>query len=126
MADELGFPVEEIPDVDSVFMRAHKDYIRDGDLVPGVFRAQGGGMSVNWNKYASKEETKQQSKNPANNAVMSLPVGGIRKIQDLDVKHTPKPSNRAHSEINLPENREQLTEVRVLLHRLAEIVVPLG
>jgi hypothetical protein len=126
MVDALGFPVEEIPDADSVFMRAHKDYIRDGDLVPGVFREQDGGMSVDWNKYASKEDTKQRAKNPANNAVVSLSVGGIRKIDDLDVRHTPELSNRAHSEVYLPDSREELTEVRLLLHRLAEIVIPPG
>ncbi len=126
MADALGWPVEEIPDVDLVFMRAHKDYFRDGDLLPGVFREQDGSMSVDWNKYAAKEETKQRAKNPVNNAVMSLLVGGIRKIKDLDIKHIPEPSNRAHSEVELPDNREDLTEVRVLLLRLAQIVVPLG
>ena len=126
MADALGFPVEVIPDADSVFMRAHKDYIRDGDLVPGVFREQDGSMSVDWNKYSSKEDTKRRAKTQANNAVVSLSVGGIRKINDLDVKHTPEPSNRAHSEVDLPNNREQLTEVRLLLRRLAVIVVPLG
>lgn len=126
MADDLGWQVEEIPDADSVFMRAHKDHFRDGDLGLGVFRAQDGGMSVNWNKYASMEETKQQAKNPRVNAVVSLPVGGIRRIKELDVKHTPEPANRAHSEVNLPDDREELTEVRVLLRRLVDIVVPLG
>jgi hypothetical protein len=126
MADALEFPIEEIPDADSVFMRAHKDYIRDGDLEPGVFREQDGGMSVDWNKYASKEDTKRRAKNPANNAVVSLLVGGIRKIDDLDVRHTPEPTNRAHAEVDLPDGREQLTEVRLLLYRLATIVIPLG
>jgi hypothetical protein len=126
VADSLEFPVEEIPDADSVFMRAHKDHFRDGTLRHSVFRAQDGGMSVNWDKYCSKEETKQQAKIPAVNAVISLPVGGIRKIRDLNVKHTPEPRNRAHSEVNLPDNREDLTEVRVLLLRLADIVLAWG
>jgi len=84
-------------------------------------------MSVNWDKYASAEDTKRQAtKNPGDNAVISLLVGDIRTIKDLDVKHTPEPNNRAHSDVNLPDKREELTEVRVLLRRLAEIAIPLS
>ena len=83
-------------------------------------------MSANWEKYATAEETKQQAKKPEDNAVIGLLAGGIRKITDLDVKHTPEPKNRAHSDINLPDKREDLVEVRVLLGRLAGIVIPLS
>jgi hypothetical protein len=126
VADELAFAVEEIPDADSVFMRVHRDFIRNGDLLPGAFKSQDGGMSVDWSKYASREDAKRRAKVPADHAVVSLLVGGIRKIDDLDVKHTPEPDNRAHSEVDLADNREQLTEVRFLLNRLAAIVIPLG
>ena len=126
MADALNFQIEQIPDADSVFMRAHKGYIRDGNIATGVFKEQGGGMSVDWDKYASPQDTKARAKNPADNAILSLPVGGIRTIRDLDVKHTPEPTNRAHSEVDLPDDREELTEVRVLLSRLSTIVIPLG
>jgi hypothetical protein len=127
VVDELAFPVEEIPDADAVFMRAHRMHFSGADLKPGVFRAQQGSMSVNWNKYASAEDTRQQArKNPEQNAVISLLVGGIRKIRDLDVKHMPDYSNRAHSEIILPTDDEDLTEARVMLHRLAIIVIPLA
>ena len=126
MADALAFPIENIPDADSVFMRAHRGYIRDGDIMTGVFKEQDGGMSVDWDKYASPKDTKARAKTPADNAVLSLPVAGIRAIGDLDVKHTPEPTNRAHSEVDLPDDREELAEVRVLLRRLAAVVVPLG
>jgi hypothetical protein len=127
MADALTVPVEGIPDPDSVFMRAHKTYFRDGELEPGVFAAKDGpGMSVDWEKYSSKEETRNRAKSPNDNAVISLLVGGIRAIQNLDVQHMPELGNRAHSEVNLPDMREELTEVRVLLKRLALIVVPLS
>jgi hypothetical protein len=126
MADALGFPVEKIPDADSVFMRVHKDFVRDGDVLPGAFREKDGGMSVDWSKYSSKEDAKRRAKIPADNAVVSLLVGGIRKIDDLDVKHTPELDNRAHSEVDLPDDREQLTEVRFLLNRLAVPAMPLG
>ena len=127
MADELGWPIEEIPDADSVFMRAHQDYFRDGELQPGVFKPHGKGMSVNWDRYASAEGTKKQAnKNRDHNAVISMPVVEIRKIDDLRVEHTPEPSNRAHSDVfGLPKG-VQLNEVRVLLRRISTLVIPLS
>src|ERR1700691_2212122 len=120
MADELRWPTETIPDADFVFMRAHRMHFRQGELAPGVFRSHDGGMSVNWDRYATPEVTKQQAaRNPEDNAVISLPVFGIRRISELRVEHTPEPMNRAHSEVcNLPTNPEQLTEARVLLLRI--------
>ena len=120
-------PIEEIPDADFVFMRANRmHFLGCGQLKPGVFRAQGDSMSVNWDKYASAEETKQQAtKNPDDNAVISMPVIGIRQTDDLKVVHTPEPKNRAHSGVYGPENIKQRTEVRVLLLRITNIVIPL-
>ena len=125
MADEVVWPIELIPDADSVFMRAHKDYFRSGDLLPGVFREQDGSMSVDWNKYSSAHETRERGKNPMANAVLRLSVGNVRSVNSLDVEHTPEPDNRAHSEINLPSNREDLTEVRLKLLRIAVTALPL-
>ncbi|MBI3896512.1 MAG: hypothetical protein HY313_11340 [Acidobacteria bacterium] len=130
MADELGWPVEEIPDAELVFMRARREHIRDGELQPGVFRSHGNGMSVNWERYASAEETKQQAqlvkKDPDNYAVISMPVIRIRRIDDLRVEHTPEPTNRAHSDVfGLPQKGEQLTEIRLRLRDIATIVISL-
>jgi hypothetical protein len=125
--EELSFAVETIPDADSVLMRAHRDHFSGGELRPRVFRAQGGGMSVDWNKYSTPEATRQRAKkNPENNAVIRMGVGGIRSIDNLDVKHSPEVDNQAHSDVNLPERNEDLTEVRILLRRIAEVVLPLG
>ena len=128
MADELRWPIEEIPDADSVFMRARQEHIRDGVLLPGVFKAHGNGMSVNWDRYASAEGTKKQaSKNRDHNAVISMPVVEIRQIDDLKVEHTPEPTNQAHSDVfGLPQKGEQLTEVRFLLRKISTIVIPLS
>jgi len=127
VADEVVWAIEAIPDADSVLMRAHRAFLPGGKLEPGVFRAQGYGMSVNWDRYASAEETKQQAtKNPDDNAVIRMPVIGIRRIDDLKVEHTPELANRAHSDVyGIPENAERRTEVRVLLLRITEIVLPL-
>jgi len=67
------------------------------------------------------------AKNPEDNAIISMPVVGIRRIDDLRVERAPEAANRAHSDVyGLPENREQRTEVRVLLLRIAEIAIPLA
>ena len=126
MADEeLVAPVEEIPDSDSVFMRAHRNYMRDGAIGRGVFTAHEGAMSVDWDKYSSAECTRERGKqSPENYAVIQMGVGGIRQIKDLDVKHSPEVDNRAHSDVNLPENAD-LTEVRLKLGRIATVVIPL-
>jgi hypothetical protein len=107
-------------------MRAHKGYFRNGQLGTGVFSSkEGPGMSADWDKYSSKEHTLQRSRTPSDNAVIALSVQGVRNIDALDVNHLPEQDNRGHSEINLPDKREELTEVRVLLKRLAIIVIPL-
>ena len=126
MVDELVWPIEEIPDTDFVFMRANRVYFPYGGLMPGIFRAHGACMSVNWDKYASAEETKQQAtKGPDDNAVIRMPVIGIRQTEALRVEHTPEPTNRAHSGVYGLENHKQLTEVRVLLLRISKVVIPL-
>ncbi|HME56787.1 MAG TPA: hypothetical protein VKF63_00495, partial [Terracidiphilus sp.] len=70
--------------------------------------------------------TRQRAKRPERHAVIRMVVGFIRDIESLDVKHSPEPSNQAHSDVNLPDKREDLTKVRLLLGRIAEIVLPLN
>ena len=129
MAEELEWSVEKIPDADSVFMRAQRMYFRDGELQPGVFQSHGGGMSVNWERYASAEKTKQQARKDADhNAVISMPVIGIRQIDELKVEHTPEPTNQAHSDVfGLPQKsqRDRRDEMRRLILKIATIVIPL-
>ena len=127
MVDALEWPVEDIPSCDSVFMRAHKMFIHDGQIGTGVFRPQESGMSVNWDKYSSPEITREQArKNPKDNAVIRMRAGAIRLIDGLSVLHTPEQNNQAHAEVfGLPDQREQLVEIRMLLGRIAEIVLPL-
>ena len=126
MADpQLSFSVEEIPDADSVFMRAHRNLLRNGAIVPGVFRAQGAGMSVDWSKYASPEDTRQRARKPLDNAILAMIAGDIRGTAGLPVNHSPEPENRAHADVILPENGEDLTEARIKLGRIASIAIPL-
>ena len=125
MSDGVNWQVEHIPDDADVFMRAHSVFFRKRVLQPGVFRPHDGGMSVDWDKYSSPEDTRQRAANPQANAVISLPVGGIRNIDNLEVEHTPEPTNRAHSDVvGLPEG-EDLTEVRTLLLAASNVVIGL-
>lgn len=126
MADEqVGFSIEIIPDAASVFMRAHQEFFIRGKLQPGVFRNQQGSMSLDWDQYSTAEQTRNRGRKPHNNAVISLVVGRIRTTNNLEVLHTPEKENQAHSESVLPED-ETLTEIRVLLLRLAKMEIPLA
>jgi hypothetical protein len=130
MADGLDWSVESIPDGAETYMRAHRMFFRGNTLQPGVFRVREGGMSVNWEKYCTPEKTREQCKQPSDNAVVCLTSDGIRSIELLDVVHSPDattiPPNRAHSDvIGIPDSAEDLTQVRALLLDISEIVLSL-
>ena len=65
-----------------------------------------------------------RARNPVDNAVISMSVGGIRGINNLDVLHVPEKENQAHSECSLPDD-DTLTEIRVLLLRISKMEIPL-
>ncbi len=127
MADEVAWPVESIPDVDNVFMRAHRMHFRNGQLQPGVFRQHGDGMSVDWEKYTTPQETRHRAAKPPDNAVLGATAGGIRKIGGLQVQHKPERINRAHSNVLglPPHDTPELIEFRVKLLRIATVVLAL-
>lgn len=126
MADELlGYPIEEIPDADAVYMRTHRNNLRDGKIAPGIFKAHGGGMSVNWERYCSPEVTRMQASDPSKNAVISMIVGTIRTEVGLTVRHTPILDNRAHADVILPTVAPDLTQARLELKRIAKMILPL-
>lgn len=124
--DQISFLVELIPDEDSVFMRAYKDRVKDGIAGPSAFKPHGSGLSVDWDRYSTPEDTRSRAKkNPSHNAVVRMVVGEIRNINEsLDVRHAPLPENQAHAEVNLPDDNADQSEVRVKLSRLATIVIP--
>ena len=100
-------------------MRVHRDYAPDGQLAPGVFRDIGRGMSTDWQKYSTAEETRARAKVPLKNGVISLVSGGVRTC-GMSVEHAPISNNRAHTEVI----GEKTTEVRFKLLRLAQWVLP--
>lgn len=123
--EEYPWPVEEIPDNDSVFLRVHKTWRKksDGSIAPSAFKPHDGGMSTDWEKYSTAEETRQRGKPPVTNyAVVSLEVASVRKIDGLQVKHSPLIDNRSHSDVTGGD----VDEARVLLRRIAKTEIPFG
>ena len=116
-----NWPVEEIPDNDSLYMRVHKTYLTGEGLNPGVFNDKEGGMSTDWNRYSTPQQAQGRAKTPAHNGIISLNVGGVREAQ-MTVSHEPISQNRAHTEVI----GEKDSEARLKLLRLArwEIGVP--
>jgi hypothetical protein len=123
--DEIGgWPIEEISDQDDLFMGVHKRYLNvDRSVQLGAFRNHNGGMSTNWSKYSTPEETRQQRRTPLANAVIQMNVGSVRAVSGQSVKHTPnwERKNRAHTDV-LGEKDE---ESRVVFGRIATVVIAL-
>jgi hypothetical protein len=108
--------VETIPDGDFLFMRVHKCYLSKGELNLGVFRNQGEGMSTDWEKYSTAEQSRNRATVPSDNFIIKLSVAGVRAIEKLTVVHEPFETNQAHSEVF----GEKTTEARFKLGRVFE------
>lgn len=127
------WPKEEIPDEASVFMRVHKNLIPAGEIGPNVFRDQGGGMSVDWDKYSTPSQTRDRGRVPADSAVIRMGVFFIRRIEGLMMEHdpiqenssdengNPLKANRAHSQVIGEKNPER----RLLLSRICSLEITL-
>ncbi len=100
MADSVA--PEEIPDAALLFRRIHRVFfdVETGHVSSGAF--DGPVMSVNWEQYATAEETARQDTSANTVAVVSLVAGFCRSIEQM-VVHDPIPhaadkaANRAHS-----------------------------
>ena len=96
---------EEIPDEDLLFMRVHRDYLDDdGEPIPQAFRnrpPRTGGMSTDWRKYSTAEETMGRARDRTANILIELLTGAVRKIPNQSVAHTPdiENNNRAHTDV---------------------------
>ncbi len=119
---------EDIPDRDIVYLRIHRNSSPDGTINSAALRPQGeDGLSVDWAKYSTAEETQARARKPSANGVASVDVGGIRGIiypgVTLEVEHDPIennpeiPDNIAHSLIKGAPNEleENRLEIRKLM-----------
>jgi len=96
-----GWPQEQIPDEERLFMRVHKSLLVDGELVPGVFREQKGSISTDWERYSTPQQSLARAAKPAENGIIALLTEGVRSVPPLNVVHEPRPAlnNRAHTNI---------------------------
>ena len=116
----VDWPVEEIPDEDFLYYRVHRNYVvtTGGKLHPGVFIEREGSMSVDWAKYSTAEQARLRAKTPDRNGVLALIAGDVREIEELQVRHEPRPANRAHSGVvGIPPGDPDRTRVRAQLHQ---------
>jgi hypothetical protein len=116
-----NWPVETIPDIDNLYYRIHKMWIVGSEITPGVFRNIGRGMSADWDKYSTPEQSRQRAKMPNDNAVVELNVGDVRHIPDQNVEHTPSKKNRSHTDVT----GEKDEEVRIKFRRICSWAITL-
>ena len=133
MADRglTPWPVEEIPDADTLYMRVHRQWFRsDGSIIDTCFQNRPddrGGMSTDWDRYSTPEETRGRARQPGDNAVIAMNVGQVRTIPGQTVRHSPifghpdLPNNRAHTDVL--GSKEQDPETRVLFRRISTVVL---
>lgn len=113
-------PVEEIPPGDRLFRRITRGGCdsRNGDcLQPTAFLDGGSGkLSVNWEKHADAEATRQQARSPERFGVAALSVGLVRGL-GLKVVHDPTDDNCSHTHIEgvTPAMSMELARIGILL-----------
>lgn len=106
--------VEPIPDGDKLFIRVHKQNLlvnNQGKVVmsPGALRKKfvDPGLSVDWSRYATPEETRARTGKAELYGVKEAVVGDVRAIASTHVEHAPiqaesgELGNRAHSQVSV-------------------------
>ena len=125
----MAWEIEEIPDESEIYMRVHREEVKN--IPRSIFRDRDGqGMSVDWCKYATVDETRARGIQGASQyGVVALSVGRIRKEVMMQVRHSPvEPTekdtegNRAHSDLLglYGLNKGDTVEARVLLGRILQ------
>ncbi len=92
------YSVEEIPDIDKLYRRVHKNHVIDGELLPIAFTEISGGMSTDWEKYSTPEQARLRAKKPESNGIVSLVSGQVRKF-GLQVIHSPTEDHQSHTDV---------------------------
>lgn len=122
------FASEPIPNDALLFHRVYVDLMKGMDAVPATAIRNTGsanppGMSADWSKYSSAEDTRNRGgKPPEKYRVVSFIVGKVREIEYQSVDHTPEDSNRSHSTIYGPKDKKN-PEIRVKFARMANIAI---
>jgi hypothetical protein len=109
------WPSEPIPDEDRLYRWAHQQWFdhTTGELSPTFFKnasdplTRREGMSSDWSRYSTPEESRHRARNPDVNGVIELTVHDVRAIPAQAVEHTPIQNhldpdvrdNRAHTDV---------------------------
>jgi hypothetical protein len=115
------WPKEPIPNEDPLYKRVPAVDIIDDAVGLRTFRDQGSGMSTDWGKYSTPEQTKARATNPDwCGGVINLMAGQVRLISGLTVEHEPDrlTNNRAHTEVF--GDKKSDPQVRVMLRRISK------
>ncbi len=130
MVNNDDLKIERIPDEDDLYMRVHKNLLLsntlnkchlENDIPPNVFIPRGSGLSTDWSKYSTPNETKQRARKPIDNGVIGMICGKVRQISLLEVKHAPSIKNYSHTNIcNFPVDSKKITKTRVKLSRISK------
>jgi hypothetical protein len=131
------WPSESIPDEDLLYRWVHRQWFskRHGGISPTFFKnardpqTGQGGMSTDWSRYSTPEESRQRAREPAVNGVVELSVTDVRGIPEQTVVHTPIqnhpdpgiPDNRAHTDVIGP--KEEDPEIQRAFARICRIVI---
>lgn len=124
----MNWPVEYVPNSDFLYRRVHVNILiitpNWDDIPPFAFK-DNNGISTDWNKYSSPEESRQRALDPEKNGIIQVKVESVRQFQNLTINHTPLPSNRAHTTINGLKDykKEDQTDIRKRLARLATWII---
>lgn len=99
----MTYPIEEIPGECFTFHFVNKIEYQNDILNPNVFANNRGGLSGDWDKYATAKDTRNRVKrfnrNPNDFGVISLCAKSVRAIHLQTVDHDPNKHNQAHTEI---------------------------
>jgi len=124
----MTWPIEIIPDSDFLYRRIHSSILissqNENDIPPFAFK-DNNGISTDWNKYSTPEESQYRASEPEKNGIIQIKVALIRLYKNLTIVHAPLPSNRAHSLINGLKSykKEDQTDIRKRLARSAEWII---
>jgi hypothetical protein len=124
MAKKELYTPEDIPDEDHLYLRVAPALVDRGIIYPGAYINHGRGMSTNWDKYSTPENTRnmaRKDRDPNTYTVVSLNAGRVRGIvaSPQFVEHTPRNHNRAHTDIV----GEKTLDARIQFSRIAETIL---
>jgi hypothetical protein len=84
------WPSEPIPDEDLLYRWIHRQWFskRHGGVSPTFFKnardllTGRGGMSTDWSRYSTPEESRRRARDPAVNGVVEMTVADVRAIPE--------------------------------------------